>query len=107
MEVEAWFLAEHSHFARIDPAITLASIIANLNFDPSNDDLQLRPSPASDLHACYALAGKSYEKKTSQLTINALDCASIYLELSEKFPHLVRLCEEISSFLDSDQGVAA
>jgi hypothetical protein len=49
MEIEAWFLAETTHYARIDPAITMAAIKSTLGFDPENDDLQRRPSPAEDL----------------------------------------------------------
>ena len=35
MEVEAWFLAEHTHFPRLHSALTLPYIIANAGFDPS------------------------------------------------------------------------
>ena len=34
MEIEAWFLAEHSHFAKIDPKITLEAIADKLKFNP-------------------------------------------------------------------------
>lgn len=99
MEVEAWFLAEHSHFAKIDPAITLDEIRTKLGFDPSTDDLQLRQYPADDLNACYGLGGKAYDKFLSQTTIDALDYEAIYLEVAERFPHLRKLCDEIESFL--------
>ena len=78
MEVEAWFLAEHTHFTQIDPALTVAAIIARLNFDPANDDMQLRPAPADDLHDCYALVSKAYEKATAIETIKALDYTYMY-----------------------------
>jgi hypothetical protein len=106
MEIEAWFLAEHSHFANIDPAITLAAITSSLSFDPANDDMRLRPNPAVDLANCYALAGKHYDKLNTQPTIDAVDCVSVYVEIAEKFPHLLLLCKEISDFLEDAQGQA-
>ncbi len=99
MEIEAWFLAEYTHFTRIDPAITLPAIAANLGFNPETDDMQQRPAPAEDLQNCYALAGKSYEKKNAHNTVNALDYAHIYAGLVDKFPHLRKFCELIEAFL--------
>jgi hypothetical protein len=99
MEVEAWFLAEHSHFARIDPTITIAAIIAGLNFDPENDDMQLRAAPCDDLRGCYALAGKTYEKANAKETVDALDCAQVYAGLTDKFPYLKKLVEALDAFL--------
>jgi len=99
MEVEAWFLAEHTHFSKIDPAITVDSIRNTLGFDPVADDLQRRPMPADDLNSCYSLGGKSYSKQASQQTIDVLDCASIYLEVVDRFPYLRVLCDVISRFL--------
>jgi len=100
MEVEAWFLAEHGHFARIDPAITREAISSGLGFDPHLDDMQTRPTPARDLGDCYALAGKHYDKFTSQATIDAIDYVSVFCDIAKKFPHLGRLCDEIGGFLD-------
>ena len=34
LEIEAWFLAEATHFPRIHPTITIAAIKAALGFDP-------------------------------------------------------------------------
>jgi hypothetical protein len=101
MEVEAWFLSEHAHFEAIDPAITPAAISAALGFNPATDDMQLRDNPAQDLNACYALAGKIYDKYNSQTTIDAIDCVSVYFDLTAKFPYLGTLCTSISDFLDT------
>ncbi len=101
MEVEAWFLAEHSHFERVHSAITVPAIIAALNFDPSTDDMQLRPTPADDMVACYAIGAQVYAKAQAQLTVDALDYAYVYAGLVEKFPYLKRLCDVITTFLQS------
>ena len=98
MEVEAWFLAEHTHFARIDPKITCDTIAQNLGFDPRTDDLMLRLNPAADLHACHQLGGKTYRKARSR-QIKALDFAEVYLAVSERFPDLARLCGVLTAFL--------
>jgi hypothetical protein len=99
MEIEAWFLAEHNHFPKIDAAITLEAIAAGLGFNPAQDDMQQRPTPADDLHNCYVLGGKSYEKKNAKDTMEALDYVHIYAGLVDKFPDLKRLCDIIETFL--------
>jgi hypothetical protein len=45
MTIEAWFLAEHTHFPKIDPRLTPALIHAELGFDPSAHDMRLRDRP--------------------------------------------------------------
>ena len=82
MEIEAWFLAEVSHFEKIDPAITRDAILLNLGFDPTVEDMTLRSAPAEDLNACYRIAGKSYSKDNVSTTISALDFSSIHSALS-------------------------
>lgn len=99
MEVEAWFLAEATHFPRIDPAITADAIHAALDFHPEADDMEQRPTPAKDLRDCYALAGKSYAKHRSQETVDALDFALVYFELPKRVKHLERLVSCIAQFL--------
>jgi hypothetical protein len=101
MELEAWFLAECSHFPRIDPAITIATIRSSLGFDPEHEDMQLRPEPAEDLTRCYALGGKKYDKYNASQTVEALSFEEIYLNLAVKFPSLARLVGVIEEFLKS------
>jgi hypothetical protein len=99
LEIEAWFLAESTHFPRIDPAITVAAIIATLAFDPEHDDMSARPTPADDLNRCYAIGGKTYEKHMAKDTVEALDYALVYLDLPPRIPYLARLIGGISLFL--------
>ena len=98
MEIESWFLAESSHFSRIDPSLTADLILARLGFHPVNDDMQLRASPAEDLNNCYALVGKSYTKGAGQ-TVPALDFGVMYLELPAKIAYLATLIEVVEDFL--------
>lgn len=99
MEVEAWFLAEYTHFQNIDPRITVPAIIATYGFDPANDDMQLRPTPANDMNNCYAIGGKTYEKGNAQTTVEAIDYSHVYAGLVGKFPYLKKLCDIIAAFL--------
>jgi hypothetical protein len=101
MEVEAWFLAECTHFPAIDTKLSSELIRAVFGFDPCREDMALRDNPASDLHAISHLAGKSYNKrKTNSLrTIYALDFASVYLDLPNRVPSLRTLVSAIDSFL--------
>jgi hypothetical protein len=100
MEIEAWFLAESSHFARIDPAITVETILATLGFDPVNDDMEKRLTPTEDLNNCYAIAGKQYQKGASD-TVDAIDYNELCLNTINRFSHLKNLVENIEVFLTS------
>jgi len=99
MEIEAWFLAEATHYSKIDPSITVAAIKSRLGFDPENDDMQQRDAPADDLNNCYAIGGKTYEKHKAKDTVDALDFALIYMEICNKFDYLKRLITSIDDFL--------
>jgi hypothetical protein len=98
MEVEAWFLAEHTHFAKLKPPLTAAEIQQNLGFNPEKDDMALRAEPASDLNSCYALRGETYKKGDENGPISMLNYDEIYLETQSRFTHLSRLIASIDSF---------
>lgn len=98
MEIEAWFLAEQTHFGRINPLLNSSSIITTHGFDIENDDLSLRDFPTQDLSACYSIVGLKYIKN-SNLTINSLDFESIYFDLSTKIPYLKKLINLIEDFI--------
>lgn len=98
MEVEAWFLSEATHFERIDPVIKIEAIRLSLGFDPSADDLSLRPTPAIDLDACYQLANIRYEKGSVRTT-NALDYLEIFAVLPARIPYLQKFIELLDNFL--------
>jgi Domain of unknown function (DUF4276) len=99
MEVEAWFLAETSHFSKIEPSITVAAIKKQLKFDPENDDMERRAAPAEDLDQCYRIGGKTYGKARAHETIDAMDYSLIYMELTKKITRLKQLIDNIEAFL--------
>jgi hypothetical protein len=101
MEIETWFISEHTHLQKIHSSLTPDLIKARLGFDPSTDDIQLRPHPAADLDNIYRLAGFRYtkSKNTVQKTVSVLDYARLYLELPSKLPDLKTLVDTINHFL--------
>lgn len=101
MEIESWFLAEHSHFPRLHASITVERIVTRLNFNAAIDDLQLRPNPATDLHNVYNLEGFAYQKNRNQIqrTINLLDYATLYVQTKNRFPDLDQFVATIDEFL--------
>ena len=105
MEIEAWFLAESSHFAKIDPTIDIAQIETALGFNPETQDMALRQEPTFDLDNAYALAGMRY-MKPARLTIEVLDYSRMYLELTDKIPYLGQLVSNINAFLAPQADVA-
>jgi hypothetical protein len=100
MEIEAWFIAEHTHFSRIHAGLTLARIIADVGFDPSSEDMQARPCPHDDLHTIYQLEGMAYRKKkrSIQRTVERLDYNYVYFELVNNFPDLQNLTARLDYF---------
>ncbi|KVF71007.1 hypothetical protein WS75_22790 [Burkholderia sp. FL-7-2-10-S1-D7] len=99
MEIEAWFLSEHMHFPKIDPAITAAAIHGALGFNPMADDMSDRPAPADDMIAAYQLGGKTYTKGSADGTIHALDYDHVYMGLRDRIPDLNDLLTSIDTFL--------
>lgn len=66
-EVEAWFLAETHHYAKVNPRLTSPYIKKKLHFSPFDIDITTRTHPAEDLNNIYRLVGKSYTKKRWQV----------------------------------------
>ena len=90
MEVEAWFLGETTHFARVDQALTLQFIIDN-GFDIVGKLADSWQHPAKVLDDIYRLANKEYVdsggQKRKQLvlqTINALSFEELYLNVRQQ-----------------------
>lgn len=102
MEIEAWFLAEHTHFQKIHVGLTLERIKAEINFDPSQENMELRDHPSQDLHQIYALEDLAYKKRKfhTERTVEALDYAEIYLSLSSKLKAIEELTSEIDRFME-------
>ncbi len=100
-EIEAWFLAECTHFQCIDPLLTHELIVKSVGFDPCVDDMTLLIQPAEDLKSIYQLVGKTYNKKKNNIerTVSCLDYGNLYLHVSHKITKLKMLIDKIDAFL--------
>jgi hypothetical protein len=104
MEVEAWFIGEHTHFQRLDARLTCEHILANMNFDPSQVNIEGIAHPANDLRRIYALAERPYEKTRAHVeaTVAALDFAHLCVTVKARAPGLAALVERIGEFVAQD-----
>lgn len=102
MEIEAWFLAEHTHFQRLNPKLTLQLIRDSFSFDPSRDNLELRAHPSEDMDHIYRLAGFSYAKKVNSLqrTIDLLDLKFFLASVVCRFEDLERMTATLAQFFE-------
>jgi hypothetical protein len=98
MEVESWFIAEETHFQKIDARLTTNFINTNYSLDPSTYNTELLLNPALDLHKIYKLVNKAYSnKKKSRIarTVNNLDYSNIYFTVKDRIRSLNQLVTEI------------
>lgn len=98
MEIESWFLAEETHYPKINSSLTLSLIQSNKGFNPDSYDTQLFDMPAIKLNEVYQLVGMRYLKENSNIsrTINAMDFANIYFEVQKRITSLKELINEIN-----------
>jgi len=101
MEIESWFIAEHTHFQKISDKLSITNVVSALGYDPISANLELRPNPAADLDQIYRFAGFRYTKRQAncQRTLKCLDYAAIYLEVKNRFTDLEALIQKIDVFL--------
>lgn len=102
MEIEAWFLAEENHYAKIDTKLTLEEIEAQVGFNPSSHNTELIDDAAATLNSIYQIASKSYRKKQASIdvTIDALDYANIYFVVQHRISSLKNLVSEIEDIFE-------
>ena len=101
MEVEAWFMGEHTHFSRLDATLTEERIWNDLGINLISDDLEDRGRPSHDLVAIYGLVGLTYSKSKAdaERTTGALDYDRVQKRLPTKMPSFKPLMDAVSAFL--------
>lgn len=99
-EIETWFLAESTHFQKIDKKLTGEYIQKKLGFNPALIDPIVRKHPADDMNRIYQLAGQSYAKKYNQTAkiIHSLDIKQIMGPLRKRITGLNDLITVIEDF---------
>lgn len=103
MEIEAWFLAEHSHFPRIHSDITIDRLREEFGFDPSQEDMQLRDHPCKDLKDIYFLERIYYDKSRAHIerTVGHLDFSMVQNKIAKKIDDLGNLVRLIRNFFNT------
>ena len=101
MELEAWFIAEDSHFARIAPKLTPAYIASN-GFNLLQVPPQQWAPAASVLDAIYALAGYRYKKTANHVkrTIRALSIPQVFSGVRASVPEFDAFLTSLEDALD-------
>ncbi len=99
-EVETWFLAESSHFLKVDKKLTGRFIEKHLGFNPDMVNPISREHPSEDINRIYKLIGRSYTKKYWQVEklVNRLDFYKIRKDIRFKIPALNELITTIEKF---------
>lgn len=101
MEIEAWFIAESSHFWRVNSSLTHQVVCDTLGYDPSKYDVRDIDVPSQHIQRVYSVAGIGYNKSRRHVerTVQSLDYAITYLELTRRIPDLDTLVSCIDRFL--------
>lgn len=101
MEVEAWIIAETSHFVRVDKTLTADVVAEEIGFDPRKQPVDRIDHPAVTLDRIYRRGGTYYDKDRScaERTVDALDYFSICFEAPARSEGLAELVLSIDEFL--------
>lgn len=99
-EIEAWFLAEDAHYGRLHPGLTAPVIAGVLGCALGALQVESVPHPSETLHQIYRTVGLAYHKDRQrvQRTVDALDCANLYLQLPARIPALAQFISELDRF---------
>ncbi len=101
MELESWFLAEHTHFARVEPMLTLDYIEQHTGFNLTSLDIENDiEHPSHTLKEIYQLVGRSYNKKEKNVNnlTDKLDYEYLCNDLTCKLAHLKEFVAHLEEF---------
>jgi len=100
MEMEAWFIAEHSHFNRTLPPISPALIQRRLGYDVESIDYELIPHPADELKQIRQLVGLGYNKnrRVVDSIVESLNYDELFLNTRGAVPCLDGFLNDLDNF---------
>ena len=101
MEIEAWFLAENTHFKTFDRRLTRANIVNVLGFFPDDDIAETREIPSEDLDRIHSIVGKSYDKSHAVVSkvVGSLSYQNLVHQHSIKIRDLGDVVTGLNAFL--------
>lgn len=103
MEVESWFIAEETHFAKIDQSLTNEKIENDFGFNPAIYNTELIDEPASKLKEIYNTVGTTYKKEKESIcrTLECLDYGNLYFNVNNRIASFKNLTDEIDQIFDN------
>jgi len=92
-EIEAWFLAEETHYSRISKKLSLEIANEIAGIDVSKDDTKIIPHPSDTLKQIYIRGGTTYDKSKDkvQRTVEAFDYENLYINVRQRSDSLNEL----------------
>ncbi len=105
MEIEAWFLAEYTHFEHLYPGITLDKVNTAIGDNAQTLDVENIAHPSETLNTVYQIVGRAYKKNKDRIErlVEKLDYARLYLEIPKRVSALKCLCDHLDLFLSSEK----
>jgi hypothetical protein len=102
-EVEAWFIAEETHYEKISSKLTIETVNAMCNIDIKNDTTEKIPHPAETLKQIYMQGGTTYDKskKKVERMVECLDYENLYINIRKRNDSFNELLSEIESVFEA------
>lgn len=104
MEIEAWFLAEYTHMAKIDRQLTPEFIKKYRGYDLRHYNVEKIEKPSDELKDIYKLVKRGYNKSPQSINkvIKNLDFKLLTSELSKKYKSIHTLIAIINSYISAN-----
>jgi len=85
-EIEAWFLAEETHYPKISKKLSFKTANDISGIDVSKDDTKIIPHPSDILKKIYMRGRTTYDKSKEkvQRTVDAIDYENLYLNVRNR-----------------------
>ncbi|GHS90156.1 hypothetical protein AGMMS49957_15340 [Synergistales bacterium] len=101
-EIEAWFIAEELHYAKISPKLLITSVNKIAEIDVTVDSTEILHHPAETLKKIYNSVGVGYRKRKSEVqrTVHALDYGNLYIEVRRRNDSLNELLDCLDNSID-------
>lgn len=99
MEIEAWFLADASHLAQIDPLLTVEYVLIQTGIDLNVASVEGIAHPSASLNTIMQLCGRGYGKHEAEVhrSVSRIDFASLCTECADALPGLAAFLARINA----------